>query len=513
MNCQEKRKQSVTAGLNNIQLPVILGLTGFRRQSLFRQRCIVPIIIDDNRAIPDNILDYNFPRLFFSEKDKSESLEILNYVESESGRYILDLVGMCRNKDFKHLFHEDFTKKWDENAARKKYGRPDVIRFFIDIENERFLGEFNKLKYANLVNIDKDAIPNMFLNELWLNLDEKKPVREELDFSKIVMHKSPTIYKAFERYAHKMYILMGFGLLKLYIEKRKNIKDCGAAEILLAGNMMLDAVVRKEIPKADSLSFERRIAIYEAEHEILEIFQKVNNKYVPYLLTDIQNFVRQFRSRLRSLLKIKSLDNPDRVNHVETFNAGDRKNIKKYFENLGQYIDNMEDFNEYHEARTYREKLMFFYQRIGFIRTIFSKRQQEIIWGLINKSGLPVSFDESVKNNENGESFSLYETTKDDKNVPFDEHLRWATVFTNVFKQEFDETQMKKFLECIPSHFREYPLKYDEAGNINMVNHSKKQLYKTFCIITGRNEEQKMWRLFKEMIQEVIDEINRIRSQ
>jgi len=91
--------------------------------------------------------------------------------------------------------------------------------------------------------------------------------------------------------------------------------------------------------------------------------------------------------------------------------------------------------------------------------------------------------------------------------------LSWAALFTDVFKQEFNELQMKKFLECIPRHFQEYPPKYDNAGNFGMTYYSKKELYKTFCITANIEEEQPIWEMFLEMIQDVIDNINRARSE
>jgi hypothetical protein len=268
-----------TERLNNIRLPVILGLAGFRRQSLFRQRCIVPTININDRSILVNLLDDAFPGLCFSEKNNLESLDILNYVCIVDGQYLLDLVKMSRSENFGHLFHEDFSKKWDENSARKKYGRANVIRFFIDIDNEKFLSEFFKLKYANLVSIDKDAIPIIFHYGLGLNNDQKKPIWENWDFSKIVKHKSPTIYKAFERYAHKKYTLLGFGIIKLF--KEKSLKDNNAANLLLAGNKLLDGIIMENIPKLTSLSIERQIAIFELEQEILESVPEGGSKYAP----------------------------------------------------------------------------------------------------------------------------------------------------------------------------------------------------------------------------------------
>jgi len=513
MNYQEMRKQSVSAGLNNIQLNVTLGLAVFRRQSLFRQRCIVPTTTINWNDL-EYLLDDYFPNLIFYPPNHAENLDILNYVESVNGKYRLDLVKMSKSKIFAHLFHEDFAVFWDEAAARKKYGRPDVIRFSIDFENEKFLNEFYKLKHADMVKIDVNFVSNMFLDAMGLNnIDEKKPVWEGWDLSKVVKHNSPGIYKAFGRNAHMLYTLLSFALWKLYEENRKALKDCKAADLLLSGKKLLDGIVTENIPNLADLSVERQIAVLETEQEILESIPKGGSIYAP---TEIKVFVRQLKSRIPSLLNLSYHDNPDQVNHVETFNSGERKNINRYMKNLGQYIGNVEDFNEYHETQingTYREKIMFLYQWIGTIRKNFSERELEIIYGLISKLGLPVSFDEPVNNNDNGESFLLYDITGDDKNVSSDEHLSWTVLFTDVFKQEFDETQMKKFLECIPQYFIEYPPGYDKTGNFKMTYYSKQQLFKTFCIISGIEEEQEMWEMFLEMINEVIDNINRIRNE
>jgi hypothetical protein len=505
--------QRKTERLNNINRSVIMGLAGFHRQFLYRQRCILP-----STNIKWNVLEYllddPFPSLIFAPKGNAENLDILNYVRHAGGQYLLDLVRMSRSENFARLFHEDFPALWDEDSARKKYGKADVIRFFIDMENEKFLREFSKLKNADTVNIDKEAIPNIFFDDLgYYNIDEKKPVWEEWDFSKIVKHKSPDIYKAFARYAHKKYTLLGFGLWKLFKENPNTLKNCNAAALLLAGNKLLDGIVREEIPKITGFSIERQIAFFELEQEILESVPEGGSIYAP---TEINVFIKQLKSRIPGMSKMKFLDNPDQVNHVETFSSGDRKNIKKYFEKIGQYIEAEKDFNEYHEALingTYREKVMFLYQRIGVIRTYFSEREVEILYGLFSTLRLPVSFDEPIKNNDNGESFLLYDILSDDKYVSSKEHLSWAVLFTDVFKQEFDAAQMKKFLECIPQHFHEYPPKYDNAGNFNMSYYSKQQLYKTFCITAGVKEEQEMWEIFLEMIQEVIDNINRIRNE
>ena len=278
MKCQKMRRQSVSTGLNNIRLPVTLGLAGFRHQSLFRQRCIVPTTTINWNDL-EYLLDDYFPNLIFYPPNNAGNLDILNYVESTGGKYHLNLDKMSKSKFFAHLFHEDFAAFWDEAAARKKYGRPDVIRFSIDFENGKFLNEFYKLKHADMVKIDVNFVPNMFLDELGYN-DAKILVWEKWDFSKIVKHKSPDIYKAFERYAHKIYTLLGFGLWKLYKENRKTLKDRNAVDLLQAGKKLLDGVVREELPKIDSLSTERRIAILELEQEILESFQKAGKKNV-----------------------------------------------------------------------------------------------------------------------------------------------------------------------------------------------------------------------------------------
>jgi hypothetical protein len=510
----EMKMLEKTERLNNINHSAIMGLAGFRRQFLFGQRCIVPKITINDRSILDYLLDDAFPGLCFSEKNDVKSLDIQEHINEVGGEYLLDLVKMSRSESFAHLFPEDFHVLWDEDAARKKYGRADVIRFFIDLENEKFLREFSKFKNADIVNIGKDAISNIFFEELRSNNDEKKPVWKEWDFSKIVKHKLPKmhkIYKAFLRYAHKKYSLLGFGLWK---KIKKALVNRNAADLLLAGNRLLNKFVGKKIFKIDRLSIERQIEFLETEQEILESFRKVNNKYVPYLLTDVKTFIRQIKNRIQGLLKI--FDNPDRVNHVETFSPRDRKKKKKYFYKIGQYISVVEDFNDYHKNQisgTYREKVMFLYQWIGVIRTYFTKKEVEILYGLFGKLNLPVSFDEPHKNNDNGESLILYDILGDDKYVSSKERLSWAVLFTDVFKQEFDAEQMKKFLECIPAHFYEHPPNYDNAGDFNMNYYSKQQLYKTYCIRAGIEEEQKMWKNFLIMIKKVIDSINKIRNE
>jgi hypothetical protein len=306
---------------------------------------------------------------------------------------------------------------------------------------------------------------------------------------------------------------LGFGL---WIKKSEALDDCGADDLLLTGNKLLDKFIRKKILKTDKYSIERQIAILEAEQELLESFQMVDKKYVPYLLMELKAFIKQLKSRLQGLLKSKYLDNTDQVNHVETFNPGDRKNIKKYFDKVGQYINTKEDFDEYRERQifgTYREKVLFLYQWVGVIRKYFSKKELEIAYGLFAKLNLPASFDEPQETGDDGESLILYDILGDNKNVSSEEHLSWAALFAGVFKHEFDAVQMKEFLECIPRHFHEYPPKYDDAGNFGMAYYSKQQLFKTFCISAGIEEEQKMREMFLVKIKKVIDNINRIRNE
>jgi len=474
----------------------------------------MPKISINNRTIINNLLNDAFPNLYFTEKNNIQNLDILNYINEADGEYFLDLVKMSKSEHFAHLFHEDFPAIWNEYAAKNQYGRADVIRFSLDFDNEKFLDEFSKLKNANKVNIGKDVIPNWFLDELDFYGDEKKPVWEEIDFSKIVKHKSPDIYKAFLRYAHRMYNLLGFGLWK---QTSSALENRNANDLLLTGNKLLDGFIRKKILKINKLSVERQITIFEAEQEILESFQKVGKKYTPYLLMDIKTFIKQLKSGIYGLSKVKSFDNPDRVNQVETFNQGDRKNIYKYFTKIGQFISDIEDFKEYHQTHingTYRDKVMFLFQWIGVIRKNFKKRELEIIYGLLSKLHLPVPLDEPLNNSDCEKSFSLYDILTNDGDVSSDEHLSWTALFLDVFKQEFDETQMKKFLECIPHHFQEYPLKYDDDEIfITMTKYSKKELYKTYCKIAGIEEEQEAWEVFLVMIQKVIDNINKIRKE
>jgi len=501
---------------------VIIAQAGSSRRFFLIQRCILPTLND--AGILYYLLEDYFPTQIFNKNENIDNLDILNYVHQVNGQWLLDLVAMSRSKYFAHLFHEDFPSVWNkhtEDIARKKYGRADITRFFIDMENDKFFREFSRLKKANMANVDKDTVSNMFLDKL--GYYNGKSVWEDWDYTNLVMHKSANVYKAFKRYAHKIYTLLGFGLFKLNAKNAHTYADSTVTKLLLEGQKLLDMIVKAKLPIITKITNERQIKFFELEQDVLESVPTGGSIYAP---TEVKIFINQLKSRIPNFLKQRTFDNPDNVNQTELFNPSDRKSINKYMEKLGQYIKEMEktglhieeaeeDFSDYRKVKldgTYREKVTFLHRIIGkpLIRTFF-KRELENIYGLINKLFLPDSLDTPHVNAKNGESFLPYEITGDEKNVSPDDHLSWADLFTNVFRQELDEQQLKNFLDCIPKHIKQYPPEYDSAKNFKMTYHSKKMLFSTFCSVAGI-EGQELWEPFLELINQVIENINIVRN-
>jgi hypothetical protein len=431
-----------------------------------------------------------------------------------NGQWLLDLVAMSRSKNFSHLFPDSFPLHWNDVLARKVYGCADVTRYYIDIENNKFFNELSKLKQSDVVHIDEKNIPEMFLDDL--GYYDAKPVWEEWDFPKIIKHQAPSIYKAFERYAHKKYTLLGFGLMKLFREKKNASQNCSAAHLLSAGENLLNEIVLKIMPRKINFKTEpeRAIAFFELEQELLETVSTGTSIYVP---TDANTFTKQLKGRMKSFLERKFLNNDEELNRQETFSSGDRKNINKYLYKIGQYLSYDEDFSAYRKVRlsgTYREKVFFIHSVIGrdSIREYFSERELKIIYGLINKISSTLSFDQAHNNNDNDESLFLHDIIQDEKNISSSEHVAWTSVFTNAFEHTFRTSQLEEFLHCIPEHFAQYPFDYNASNNISMNYYSRKKLFSTFCAVSNIEEDKVLWGLFNELMQQVIDKLNDIRK-
>jgi len=489
--------------------------TGFNRQFSLKKGYIVPTTKNINGSILIFMIDDAFPCLRFNEYDNPENMDICNYIHETGGRWLLDLVAMSKsnNRNLSKLFHSEFTAQWNEKKARKKYdGKADVIRFFIDMENEIFLNEFHKLKFSNLLNIDKIAVFEMFFNVS--GYYNGKTIWEDWDYSKLLVHKPSDIYKAFERYAHKQYTLMGLGLRK----HRRNtdaLKTFTLTNLILAGKKLLDDIILKKIQKIKTFGIDRQIAFFELEQEVLESIPTGGSIYIP---TELKVFLKQLRSRMPSFLNQKKHDNPEQVNKIDLFNSSERKTIKKHIQKIGAYLDEDEDLLQYRNLQitgTYREKVKFIHRMIckNSIHKHYSQRDLELFYELFYKLKLPLSLNMQIKNPKTGEVYQYSDTIKDPSNVLPEDYLSWTEFFMRVFKSQLNETQLKTFLACIQKHFNEYLPEFDSGNNIKISYYSKKILFSEFCSSAEIEEDKELWEPYLEKINRVIQNINMARNE
>ena len=500
----------------------IIAQAGSRRRFFLFQRCILATITDFNSGELTLLLADYFPDWQFIPKNNAENLDILNYIVKINGKWTLDIEAMSRssNKCLSSLIDKDEVSRWNEEEARKKYGCADVTRFFIDVKNDRFYNEFSKLKNAKLANINKDAIREKFLQELLDENQGSKPVWEEWDFSKLVLHEPHTIYKAFCYYAHKYYTLLGFGLRKLAEEDPGALKKCDADKLLMSGHLFCDRIVEEQLPETTEYSTPFQYKLFDDVQKTLESVPAGSSIYTP---TDVDVFITQFRGYIPDLFK----NHRDEFGELEKknviivdynkdiFSHKEKKTINNYMDGIWKYVDDKDKYYELRFFGSYREKIIFLYGRIfsSSFRDYYSKPELEMIEGLYRKQLPSESPDASSGTDEEDDSLHGHERIPDIKNPLTDERFSLRVFFTDVFKIQFDEPKMQIFLECIPDHFNHHPLEVNSDGDLKMSRYSKQTLFSTFCSVVGITEDKELWGPFLDLIQQVIDNMNRARSQ
>lgn len=502
----------------------IIAQAGSRRFFLF-QRCTLADITDFLTGVLTLLLGDFFPDQQFIPDNNADNLDILNYIVQENGKWTLDIEAMSRSKEkpIASLIHEEISL-WDKEKARKKYGCADIIRFFIDVENERFFAEFTKLKNANLVNIDKDAVREKFLQELLGENQMLKPLWEDWDFSKLVMHKPHTIYKAFCYYAHRYYTLLGFGLLKLAEEDMSALKKCDTEKLFLAGRLLCDSIVKEQLSDIKESSMDFLYKLFEDVHKTLESVPAGSSIYSP---TDVDVFITQFRGYIPDLFKNhrNEFGETDKKNAVivdhnkDIYNLKEKKTINNYMDGIWQYVNDKDKYYELRFFGSYRDKIIFLYERIfsSSFRGYYSKPELEMIEGLYRKQLPHESPDAPSGIDEGKDSLSGHEKIVDPKNPLIDERFSWKVFFTDVFRNEFNESQMKEFLEYIPDHFNKFPFTYEEGSEVylEMTTYSENEFYHKYCSFFKPNlpEDDYIKEHFRNLIRNVILNINICREE
>jgi hypothetical protein len=516
------------------QLPVftskkhrgIIIYLGSRCRFPVRRGYIVPI----NANSLTLLLDDYFPDLDFFESF-TDNLDILTYVENKGGTWTLNLNRMSNSEAYGHLFHEDFPALWNEAEAGKRYGRADVIRYFIDMENDRCWSEFSKLSNASQVSVIKDTLPQKFLDELDYG---ERPVSEGWDFSKLVKHRPKNnIYKALLYYLHRYYTLLGFGLDKLYKEDPGKLKTSDAdkltAALLSAGSRRLEDAIKEQIPETGDFIIEGRnpkvnginhwTKFLEIEQEVLESVQTGGSIYKPKEMDDL---ISQLRSRIPDVYKGTSDGSGERTrggliilnDNENIYDPTDIKNINNHMEKAGKHLIDPIDYAKYCElkqAGSYREKVRFLYNAImgPLIIDNYSEQELDIIQGLFFKQFPVISIDKPIKKDgETDESFSVADTITDKHIPPVIEY------FKEQFKDDLVEEKMTEFLKYVSWYLDFYQSEKDSGGILTiMTDYYKRKLFSEFCKQAGITESTELRRHFIERIQIIIDNHNANRSK
>jgi len=449
------------------------------------------------------ILNDYFPGLVFIPKNNSD-ISILNYIIQKEDKWTLDIYAMSKSREkiYSSLFPENISK-WNETEARKKYDCADIIRFFIDKENDIFSAELSKI--SEIAHNRGKNISSRFLDELDYN---GKPVWEDWDFSALVLHKMrrrpPNIYEAFGYYARRRYTLMGLGL------GISANSDCNDDELLKSGIKLLDNAIREQIPETADYKGDLLTGLFEMIQETLESVPTGSSLYTP---SELSVIINQIKMRIAGLFR-----NSYSENNENLYNAADRKTINNHIQKAQKLPFDDEILSELNNARingSYSEKINLLH-RIAlntYLTKHYSKRELDIIHGLFLKQYRHISLDNTLGDDEADNSYSYHDITGDDKYISAEDNLAWSLFFRNEFAGELNKDALEKFIEYLPDHFSRLPFDFDENGDLFINKYSKKILFKVFCSIAGIQQDIELQGQFNIILRRVIDNINKIRNE
>jgi hypothetical protein len=485
--------------------------------------------------------DY-FPGLrFYHFEKKVDNSYIETYFDKEEGKWLLDNIETYFDKEqskwllsiAKHCVPPDQGgKKWTLNiiAMSKKNedkdcenyaflfprelshwdkGRVDVIKFFIDEQNNIFIKKINpKNRFAN-----EEVVPNKFLEVI--KYKEGTYVWELWDFSEIVGHKMqddiPNIYKAFTYYARRQYNLLGFALnyhskddndplnyndndlrnnsVEHLINKGKKImnKEVEENNFKMKKLGMILEEMKLEKMKLEKMKLEKKHLerkklemklekkhnrFSELEREILESIPKGDKgNGVP---RDLKIFFKQLESRILEINKsIDAESDTERDNKVtikitnKPYNKNDIRKMKKHLARIISYLDedkkggmqwwktnDMED-QLYEFLKQPNIKELYPNQNIDSIRKLLQKRLDE-----------PVSLDEMLNDNDNEKQRNLYDVTPDEQYLNPEDRFTQSTwqqflfiaskdAFKDEFKGTFEDTFKDEFEEAFKDTYKD----------------------------------------------------------
>jgi len=396
--------------LNNL---FIMDLLNKKNKLLKKQRFIMHRLL--------LLLSRYFPGLRFFHESNVNGADILLFAHEAGGVWSLDLKEMPKSDQYKHLFHKDFSAQWDEKKAIAEYGKPDIIKFCIDIDNEKFWNEFSILYSGIKFSFDKGKVRDLFLQKLKMGDKKDMPIYLLKSFDELGLNKTArNIYKAFLVEGYKIYTHLSWGVNKLGASG-----DITFEEYLEAGMKHMDSITKTEIAVFSEKDKEQQKYFYyivnnewpeknkfqdelqdnwerdraEFAQEILEMVPKGTSKYIPKTEAD---FIKQLKSG------IGAFNNRDHNIVSLPLSDNDMQNLRNYLEmikNYGGYTP--ADF--FDTKKSTREKVDFLMDQVlkTSIGCPFSEEQRKTINEWQDSLSFDISLNTPVYDNDNQQSTTL----------------------------------------------------------------------------------------------------------
>ncbi len=487
--------------------------------------------------------------------DKKHHLYIENFVHFIGGQWTLDLVAMARSK-YSRFFHKDFFKYWNAGEAKDEDGIADVIKFFIDRENDEFWKEFSSLPQVEKL-LDSKGLSKKEKEEFNLKIEERKniirdeflrllkydkgnPVWECWDFSDIIFQKPSNVFDAFKHFAHGMYTLLRLGFDKVapatletfninnLLKEGSKILYGGEQNGKLLHNGIIDSVITSM--NENEKWFQRKQYLYTnhrwptEDSELEDEWESHRNEYAKEILDSLPDGISEYipkdEKTLTKRLKggvSKFKKTVHDVNHQNLYDHDEIVNIKNYMEKIDKHINDKTNLLKYDKIRaeyknvknkSYEAKVIFLFWAIQdkSIRELF-KDSLEIIKGLFLKDNFPIEGDKPVKDKDGKYGSSFFETIEDEKQK-FNEDLLSLTIhIQEEFKELLDGSKGEKFQYLISEHFKNerYRFRYN-ANKIIITENSIKLLFDKLCkVALGIPLDNRLREQFKISMKTFVD--------
>jgi hypothetical protein len=389
--------------------------------------------------IAELLRDY-FPIFNFGNELKKFFIGRRRYFIKEQGKWTINVAEMSKIKDkFISALFPSRNPSWNEAEARSRYNEPDVIRFFIDEINAYYYSEFSKVKQNASVHINENAVTAMFLKEIKYELYKKNKrniYRDQWDFSEIVVHllrhkKPPSIYEAFDSYAHKQYTKLYFASDELI---NKHAPDnCEIGYLLENGFQAAIEALVNEYPEVRTVrdncppnpKTERQRTKYSYYRKFLKLIneefesvpqdtnKKKGNKYAPI---KFDTFIVKFKHRLPHIKKIFSKDDYDKNDEkYDPFTKGDKRTINNHIAKIKKHVNDPQylvALNELPVKGGFRYKIHLLYQlslEQSVIKVYSARGKLKKIQELYDKQNPTVSFVEEMGGKYGHETYNRHD--------------------------------------------------------------------------------------------------------